>query len=126
MRKGKYQVDPYVFVGASSYRLRLSLRKAIASGALEVVIDSRRLAPLPGRKDEVNMVWIEMVMPDGARERVEHAAGPWYFADWAAGLRMRTILDEQQEGDVMTGELRIRLNPEDREEALFPITTVRL
>jgi hypothetical protein len=61
-----------------------------------------------------------MVLADGHSEAFEpgmhHIARGVYSV-----IKFATILDETQEGDTMTGTLRLRVRPEDRNEALFRI-----
>ena len=46
---------------------------------------------------------------------------PHYWGTVRTGLKALTILDAEQSGDTLTGQLRIRLDPEEQER-LFPIT----
>ena len=66
-------------------------------------------------------VWLERELPDGSRERSLFLHRPGYMGEYLTHMRMTTILDEHQKGDAITGRLRIRLNPEDEHESLFPI-----
>lgn len=122
LHRGEYEVDPYAFAEARFYRLRQAVKKAMADGATALVIDTRRTEPLPRTKTRPEVVWLEREMPDGSREKVVHLGGSQWMPSYLGELRMLTILEEHQEGDAITGKLRIRLEPQDAEEVLLPIS----
>ncbi|NLX05628.1 MAG: sigma-70 family RNA polymerase sigma factor [Phycisphaerae bacterium] len=122
LREGHYEADPDAFTRAKDYLLRRVLKQGLAKGAQAVVMDSRRVSPMPDLKERYDKIWIELLMPDGSRERVEPLCPPDHFNKCSAGIKMDTILDRQQEGDQLTGMFRLRLDPADSTEQLFPIT----
>jgi RNA polymerase sigma factor (sigma-70 family) len=122
LRDGEYQVDPHAFTGASTYHLRRGLSQAIVEGATAVVIDSGRTAPQTDVAGRPEVVWLEREMPDGSRQPFVPLTHPGNVGPYLTELRMLTILDERQQGDEMTGILRIRLDPGDKEEAMFPVS----
>ena len=101
-------------------RVRGAVKQAITRHACEMVIDSTKLAPPPGR-DEPQLFWVELVTDDGKRERLSPVGVPRQMPLLDEQLKAFTVLDQLQEGDSMTGTLRIRMDPEDRDEAHFPI-----
>lgn len=87
---------------------------------LELVIDTRRTAAPPGAVGRPEMVWLERGMPDGSVKTAIPLARAGHMPDYLTELRMRTVLEPRQTGDVLAGMLQVRLQPQD-EEAKFPI-----
>ena len=113
LRKGEYRVNPHAFADASLYPLRSCMRQGISQGADHLVMDTR---------GDAAGFHIEMEMPDGKRSEALRLHPKYGIRRWAVELKMLTILDKRQKGDVLTGRLRVRLNPQDEQEALLPIT----
>lgn len=122
LRDGEYQTDPHAFTQASTYHLRRGLSQAIAEGATAVVFDTRRTVPQMGVAGSPEAVWLEREMPDGSRGPAVPLTHPGNVGAYLTELRMLTVLDKRQQGDELTGRLRIRLDPADAQEVLLPIS----
>ena len=61
-------------------------------------------------------------MADGTRRNAEGLEHPNRVLVDLPELKMRTLLDSHQSGDALTGRLRIRLEPNDAQEVLLPIS----
>ena len=122
LRDGRYETDRGMFASGGYFvnRVRDAIKQAIARPACEIIIDGTKLAPPPGRA-EPQLVWIELVTDEEKRERLSPVADPRQMSLLDEQLKAFTVLDRLQEGDSMTGTLRIRMDPEDRDEAHFPI-----
>lgn len=127
MATGKYEMDPFLY--PSAWNFPNYLRDALADGAKELVVDTRRTHTYRARwmtKEEA-YVWVEHLMPDGERKWAvplcsKNGFNQNYPHSLLFQLKGSTIFDSTQEGDTMRGRLRIRVQASDDMETLFPIT----
>jgi RNA polymerase sigma factor (sigma-70 family) len=134
LKTGQYKVDPHMFARCLHNSHWFS--DAIEAGASAVLIYEEQ-APSQDNPGAIK-VWVGFLMPDNRIERIcpyltrEEAKRlgkrpePYRDLSHALGavqsLKFMTILDKVQKGNEMTGRLRIRLKPEDKNEVLLPIT----
>ena len=74
------------------------------------------------RANNAQVIWPEYETSSGQLKRSDAwPIWPQHWGETRTDLKALTILDAEQSGDTLTGQLRIRLDPEEQER-LFPIT----
>jgi len=120
LQRGEYNVDPYAFAWFPFGYLQREIKKGLAKGVTALVIDTRRTKEVPRAKGKPKLVWLQRELPSGSLEDVWPLPGR--VGEYLVGLRALTILDEHQKGEAITGNLRMRLQPQDAAEIMLPVT----
>ena len=119
LQKGTYRPDPHLFQRCQWHQRLIGL--AWDAGAVGLVVRNDRCGTGRFEPAAGEPAWAEMIFKDGDTRSIEPGM-PQLAAGVYNGLKFSTILDEQQEGSVVRGTLRIRPHPEDPAEEDFPIT----